>query len=211
MLVLKQYGVSLIRVQEKDIELIRYWRNQSDIVNFMEYKNYIFPDAQKKWFTSIDNKLNYYFIIEFENKKIGLINVKNYDRLAGFGEGGIFIWDKNYVGSFAAVFSSLCLLNFMLLKVNVCSKSRVRILSNNDRAIHYNKLLGYKLISGQERELNQLYELDVNDYLQYNRGSGQKIIRRLRNKNKHINIFISIFLQNNLSSSIAQINTRYIF
>jgi hypothetical protein len=166
MLVLKQYGVSLIRVQEKDIELIRYWRNQSDIVNFMEYKNYIFPDAQKKWFTSIDNKLNYYFIIEFENKKIGLINVKNYDRLAGFGEGGIFIWDKNYVGSFAAVFSSLCLLNFMLLKVNVCSKSRVRILSNNDRAIHYNKLLGYKLISGQERELNQLYELDVNDYLQ---------------------------------------------
>jgi hypothetical protein len=166
MLVLKQYGVSLIRVQEKDIELIRYWRNQSDIVNFMEYKNYIFPDAQKKWFASIDNKLNYYFIIEFENKKIGLINVKNYDRLAGFGEGGIFIWDKNYVGSFAAVFSSLCLLNFMLLKVNVCSKSRVRILSNNDRAIHYNKLLGYKLISGQERELNQLYELDVNDYLQ---------------------------------------------
>ena len=166
MLVLKQYGVSLIRVQEKDIELIRYWRNQSDIVNFMEYKNYIFPDAQKKWFASINNKLNYYFIIEFENKKIGLINVKNYDRLAGFGEGGIFIWDKNYVGSFAAVFSSLCLLNFMLLKVNVCSKSRVRILSNNDRAIHYNKLLGYKLISGQECELNQLYELDVKDYLQ---------------------------------------------
>jgi RimJ/RimL family protein N-acetyltransferase len=165
MLILKQYGVTLTRIQEKDIELIRYWRNQSDIVNFMEYKNYIFPEAQKKWFASIDNKLNYYFIIEFENKKIGLINVKNYDRIAGFGEGGIFIWDKNYIGSFAAVFSSLCLLNFMLLKVNVCSKSRVRILSNNDRAIHYNKLLGYKLLQDQEKEINQLYELDVKDYL----------------------------------------------
>ncbi len=165
MLILKQYGVTLTRIQEKDIELIRYWRNQSDIVNFMEYKNYIFPEAQKKWFASIDNKLNYYFIIEFENKKIGLINVKNYDRIAGFGEGGIFIWDKNYIGSFVAVFSSLCLLNFMLLKVNVCSKSRVRILSNNDRAIHYNKLLGYKLLQDQEKEINQLYELDVKDYL----------------------------------------------
>ena len=165
MLILKQYGVTLTRIQEKDIELIRYWRNQSDIVNFMEYKNYIFPEAQKKWFASIDNKLNYYFIIEFVNKKIGLINVKNYDRIAGFGEGGIFIWDKNYIGSFAAVFSSLCLLNFMLLKVNVCSKSRVRILSNNDRAIHYNKLLGYKLLQDQEKEINQLYELDVKDYL----------------------------------------------
>jgi len=165
MLILKQYGVTLTRIQEKDIELIRYWRNQSDIVNFMEYKNYIFPESQKKWFASIDNKLNYYFIIEFENKKIGLINVKNYDRIAGFGEGGIFIWDKNYIGSFAAVFSSLCLLNFMLLKVNVCSKSRVRILSNNDRAIHYNKLLGYKLLQDQEKEINQLYELDVKDYV----------------------------------------------
>ena len=48
MLILKQYGVTLTRIQEKDIELIRYWRNQSDIVNFMEYKNYIFPEAQKK-------------------------------------------------------------------------------------------------------------------------------------------------------------------
>jgi len=165
MLILKQYGVTLTRIQEKDIELIRYWRNQSDIVNFMEYKNYIFPEAQKKWFASIDNKLNYYFIIEFENKKIGLINVKNYDRIAGFGEGGIFIWDKNYIGSFAAVFSSLCLLNFMLLKVSVSIKSRVRILSTNDSAIHYNKLLGYKLLQDQEKELNQLYELDVKDYL----------------------------------------------
>ena len=165
MLILKQYGVTLTRIQEKDIELIRYWRNQSDIVNFMEYKNYIFPEAQKKWFASIDNKLNYYFIIEFENKKIGLINVKNYDRIGGFGEGGIFIWDKNYIGSFASVFSSLCLLNFMLLEVSVSTKSRVRILSTNDSAIHYNKLLGYKLLQDQEKELNQLYELDVKDYL----------------------------------------------
>ena len=132
MLILKQYGVTLTRIQEKDIELIRYWRNQSDIVNFMEYKNYIFPEAQKKWFASIDNKLNYYFIIEFENKKIGLINVKNYDRIGGFAEGGIFICDKNYIGSFAAVFSSLCLLNFMLLKVNVCAKSRIRILGKDN-------------------------------------------------------------------------------
>ena len=37
MIVLEQYGVRLIRIQEKDIELIRYWRNQADIINYMEY------------------------------------------------------------------------------------------------------------------------------------------------------------------------------
>jgi len=76
MLVLKQYGVTLTRIDEANIELVRYWRNQSDIINFMEYKNYITPSNQKKWFASVNNKWNYYFIIEFENKKIGLINVK---------------------------------------------------------------------------------------------------------------------------------------
>ena len=165
MLILEQYGVTLKSITADDIELVRYWRNQSDIVNFMEYKNYITPTNQLKWFASVNNKFNYYFIIEFENRKIGLINVKNYDSVAGFGEGGIFIWDKDYIGSFAAVFSSLCLLNFMLVKVNVCTKSRIRILRNNERAIHYNKLLGYKLLPGQESGINPLYELDVKDYL----------------------------------------------
>lgn len=164
MLVLEQYGVRLVRVQEADIELVRYWRNQADIMNYMEYRQYITPLMQQAWFRSIHNPFNYYFIIEFEDKKVGLINAKNYDPAEGFGEGGIFIWDKDYINSFAAVYSSLCMLNFMLLTVKVFTKSRIRVLKNNERAIHYNKLLGYKLLPGQDDVDNQLYELDVQDY-----------------------------------------------
>lgn len=164
MLILEQYGVRLVRIQEQDIELVRSWRNQSDVSNFMEYKNQISAEEQKLWFKSINNKYNYYFIIEFENKKVGLINVKNYDPKLGFGEGGIFISDKDYINSFAAVFATLCLMNFMFIKLNICEISRIRILKNNERAIHYNKLLGYKLIQGQEEIENQLYELHINDF-----------------------------------------------
>ncbi len=167
MLTLEQYGLKLVRIEEKDIELIRYWRNQSDIVNYMEYKKYITPTAQKKWFESVNNKFNYYFIIEFEEKKVGLINAKDFDPAAGFGEGGIFIWDKNFINSFVAVFSSLCLLNFMLLELKGFEKSRIRVLKNNERAIHYNKLLGYSLLPGQDNIDNQLYELTTSDYLKY--------------------------------------------
>jgi RimJ/RimL family protein N-acetyltransferase len=165
MLILEQYGVRLVRIQEKDIELVRCWRNQSDIANYMEYRNYITEEAQKKWFQSVNNKFNYYFIIEFENKQVGLINVKNYDPELGFGEGGIFISDKEYILSFAAVFATLCLLNFMLVKLGICKISRIRILRNNERAIHYNKMLGYKLLPGQEEIENQLYELHIDDYI----------------------------------------------
>lgn len=172
MLTLEQYGVKLIRLQEEDIELVRHWRNQSEISNFMEYRNHITEEAQKVWFASVNNKHNYYFIIEYENKKIGLINAKNYQPEIGFGEGGIFIWDKEYINSFAAVFSSLCLLNFVSF-LKICKKSRIRILKNNERAIHYNKLLGYKLLPGQDDMANQLYELDFEDY----KTQGEKLNR----------------------------------
>ncbi len=163
MLILEQYGVKLVRLQEEDIELVRHWRNQSDIANYMEYRVQISPEAQVKWFHSINNKFNYYFVIVFEGKKIGLINAKNYEPSQGFGEGGIFIWDKEYINSFAAVFATLCLLNFSFITIGL-RKSRARILRNNERAIHYNKLIGYKLLPGQEDVENQLYELTLEDY-----------------------------------------------
>lgn len=165
MIVLEQYGVRLIRIQEKDIELIRYWRNQADIINYMEYRNYITPTSQLNWFESINNNLNYYFIIEYENKKVGLINSKDYSYELGFGEGGIFIWDKNYIDSFVAIYSTLCLLNFVFFELKLSTISRARILKSNLKAINYNKMIGYKLMPNQEHEYNQLYELHVDDYI----------------------------------------------
>lgn len=174
MLVLEQYGVKLVRLQKEQIELVRYWRNQSDIVNYMEYKNYITSNNQCKWFDSINNCSNYYFVIEFENKKVGLINAKNFDPNSGFGEGGIFIWDKNYINSFVAVFSTLCLLNFVFLKLNNCKKSVARILKSNTSAINFNKSIGYRLLPNQDDVENQLYELTLEDYLLFGKKINEK-------------------------------------
>jgi RimJ/RimL family protein N-acetyltransferase len=165
MIVLEQYGVKLVRLQEPDIELVRYWRNQSDITNYMEYRNYITPSNQKKWFKSINNKLNYYFIIVYDDKKVGLINSKDYDPKLGFSEGGIFIWDKNYLNSYVAIYSTLCFLNFIFHHLKISKKSLARILRTNPRAIKYNQQIGYKLLPGQEDVENQLYELTEEDYM----------------------------------------------
>lgn len=167
MLTIKQYDVTLRRITEEDIELLRYWRNQQSVKMYMDYREYITPEMQKKWFASVSNKFNYYFIIEFEGKKVGLINAKDFSYEQGFGEGGIFIWDQNYINSFAAVFSTLCVLNFVFFKVKLCRLSRARILKDNDRAIQYNQLIGYKLLPGQENVNNQLYELTKEDYIKY--------------------------------------------
>lgn len=183
---IKQYGVTLRRITKNDLELLRYWRNQQSVKMYMDYREYITPQMQQKWFESVNNKFNYYFIIEFEGKQVGLINAKNFSYENGFGEGGIFIWDNDYINSFAAVFSTLCLLNFVFFKVKLCKLSHARILNDNDRAIHYNQLTGYKLVAGQEGIYNQLYELSIEDYIkngsklnkaaeQLNNGDGELI------------------------------------
>lgn len=166
MLILEQYGIKLCRVQKEDIELIRKWRNQKCVSEYMEYKKHITRWAQRKWFKKINNKFNYFFIIETEGKKVGVINVKNYNEALGFGEGGIFIGDQNYINSFVSVYSTLCLLNVTFMKLNL-KKSVIKILRNNYRAIQYNKLIGYKLLQNQDNVENQLYELTIEDYIKY--------------------------------------------
>ena len=171
MLTLEQYGVKLVRVQEQDIELIRFWRNQEDISRFMEYRKHITAEDQKAWFSSIDNKHNYFFMIRFDTKNVGVISIKSIDLKNNYAEGGIFLGDKNYFDSLAAVYSSLCLLNFTFLVLKLTTSSRIRILKTNTRSIQYNKLIGYKLMPGQDDVENQWYELTLEDYIT----SGKKL------------------------------------
>ena len=60
MLTLSQYGVTLKRVTEHDIEEIRYWRNQPFIRNTMQFRKHITKKMQQEWFQSINNKYNYW-------------------------------------------------------------------------------------------------------------------------------------------------------
>jgi hypothetical protein len=165
MLILEQFDVRLIRLQRDDLELVRNWRNSAHVRDNMVYKDYITEEMQNAWFESINNPNNYYFIIEFDSKKVGVINAKKFDKVQGFGEGGIFIGDQAYEHSFAAVYASLCLLNFVFYMLRDINKSHIRILKDNFRAIQYNKLLGYEWVEDSEDGLNEIYQLTKENYL----------------------------------------------
>ncbi len=153
-----KYGITLTRLGEGDIELVRKWRNSPEIQQYMEYREFITEEMQKKWFESINNMQNFYFIIEYENKKIGLINTSNIDWENYTSDGGIFIWEEKYYETFIPVWASLCLLesDFFLFQAR---KSFIKTLKDNHRAIVLNKHLGYQLMEGQEDVYNQQYSL----------------------------------------------------
>ena len=92
-MIVEQYGIKLKRLTFQDIELVRKWRNHPDIRKRMAFKKHITQRMQEAWFNSINNKFNYYFLIEYKGKHIGVINTKSINLKEMYGEGGIFIWD----------------------------------------------------------------------------------------------------------------------
>lgn len=143
-MIISKNNIRYFRLQEEDIELVRKWRNHPSIKNHMVYREHITPEMQKKWFASINNNNNLYFIIEYKGKKIGLINGKDIDWKDMSMETGIFIWHKYYRKSHVP---TLCSMIFADIGVSVWKlKPRATILKGNEKALKYNKMLGFKVI-----------------------------------------------------------------
>ena len=90
-MIIEKYGIKLIRLKQEDIELVRLKRNSLDINELMHDRVIISFEMQYKWFQSINNIYNNYFIIIYNNEKIGLVNGKNSDYEKRQSEGGMFI------------------------------------------------------------------------------------------------------------------------
>ena len=162
-MIIKKYGLELHRLTENDIELVRQKRNDINIRKKMFYQKEITAEEQLKWFDSINNMFNYYFIIHYKGKRIGLVHGKVLSYDLGVAEGGIFIWDATYQNSHIPVIVSICMtdLTFFVLNMN---KTFAKVRMDNKVAIEYNNKLGYKEIS-RDVESNKIeLELVKKDY-----------------------------------------------
>lgn len=145
-MIVRQYGVTYHRVREEHLELLRYWRNQEFIRNTMQFRDYITPAMQQKWFAKINNIYNYYFIIEADGKKIGLINCKDTEPDTRLAEGGIFIWEKAYWGTPVPALASLTILQAVFEIFQSGNASLATVACNNTQALRFNLTMGYEII-----------------------------------------------------------------
>lgn len=156
------YGVTLRRLTEDKIEMVRRWRNDPKIRQYMEFQEEITPEMQKEWFKKIDNENNLFYIVEHNNIEIGLINIKNINN--GEGEGGIFIWDDRYLNSDISFRAHLALFDYYFSFPNYNSLIS-HVLNNNRRAKRFTQFLGFHIFNGQENVRNQKYILGKELYL----------------------------------------------
>lgn len=160
------YGISLVRLTEDKIEMVRQYRNDPKISQYMEYRDYITPEMQSRWFKKVDNIYNYYYIIQYQGKEIGLIDIRDIDYDKKCGEPGIFIWDDDYLNTdipFRAIFA---LLDFGFEQLQLTNYI-IHVLSDNKRAIKFNLALGYQISKNQEGIYNQEYTLEKDAYYEH--------------------------------------------
>lgn len=176
-MIISRGNIIFRKLTRSDIELVRNHRNSHDVSQFMEYRKHITREMQEKWFESIDNFHNLYFIIEYKGIKIGLINGKDINWDMHEMETGVFIWDKKYLNTHIPLLAVLIFGELGILTLGLTAYAH--ILKTNHRAKRYNKLLGFRICEGQEDKENQLYKMTPKTYLnnaKFIRGAFIKLI-----------------------------------
>lgn len=160
----EKYGITLRRLTEDDIELLRFHRNSDFIRSKMFYQKIISAEEQKKWFASINNDWNYYYLIDYKGKTVGMVHgtIESYeDRNA---RGGILIWDETALNSPLPVIASVCVndLTFFIMGMKVTT---AEVRNDNKIAIAYNFSLGYTILEEIEKEGKIIMELTQENYI----------------------------------------------
>ncbi|PID95280.1 MAG: hypothetical protein CSA95_00385 [Bacteroidetes bacterium] len=155
---ISKYGITLTRLQEEDLEMVRTHRNADYIQRYMAFREPISPEQQRTWFQQVNNNQHLYFIIRFQGKACGLINSKNIQWNPLRSEAGLFIWEQSLWNTSVPALSTLILLEIAFY-VAQAAYSLSQVLRDNPRAQSFNKQLGYELLPNQEHLSNPYYKL----------------------------------------------------
>ncbi|MDP5029279.1 GNAT family N-acetyltransferase [Paraglaciecola sp.] len=147
---LRGYQVFLDSVTEQELELIRQWRNDPAVSQFMLSQQLIDKEQQQAWFKKISNDSSQqHFMIRYKDQNIGVANIKacyQGETLLNSRaiEPGLYIADERYRSNILA-FAPTLLLNDYCFDVlgTACLKACVK--ADNQAALHYNSKLGYQI------------------------------------------------------------------
>lgn len=180
-LTLQDYGVTLRRLTHDKIEMLRQWRNDPKIQQHMFYRQEITPEMQEQWFRKVNNDNNFYFIIEYQYKEIGLINIRDVDYDKKCGEPGLFIYEDEFLNSDVAIRASLCMDDWVWESLGL-DYQHIEVVRTNIQAIKYNRMLGFEecdnLIGDNDDKVRMVLTREKVIENQKSRNKIKKILRR---------------------------------
>jgi RimJ/RimL family protein N-acetyltransferase len=163
-------GLVIERLKERDIELVRQWRNSDNIRKNMIYREIITPEQQLKWFRSINNFNNFYFIVEYKGRKVGLVDIKDINWEERSGEAGVFMMERDLSAALIPMAGALSM-SELVVDVFGFKKLYAKVLKNNKTMQKLNGLFGYKKVEEEgndDKEYDKFY-ITPESYNKYSR------------------------------------------
>ncbi len=137
------YGIRLEPITEADLETVRRWRNAEHVKLYMQYREHITEAMQQSWFRSLDKSCNYYFMIQKESEKVGVVNLKDIDWNLKTAEAGIFIGEENYLNTLVPVLATVSMMEYAF-EILQLKSLKAKIASDNLKAVLFNESIGYQ-------------------------------------------------------------------
>lgn len=159
-----RYGVTLEKLRPEQAALVRKWRNDPKIAQFMFHRGEITEAMQSEWFASIDNEQNFFFVISYRKQPVGLINISSIDWENKTAYTGLFIYEENFWGTDVPVMASLGMLDVFMLLLDIQSVY-AKVKGSNTVAHNYNSALGFSRTKKIELGLGYEYILQKEIYL----------------------------------------------
>jgi len=136
--------VKLRTVIHSDIELIREWRNSHDVSKYMYTDSQISKAQQEKWFKSISlNKSSLYFVIEYNDKKIGLASITGIDENLQSCYWAFYLGDSSIRGEGIGSKVEYSIINKVFTELNL-NKLRCEVFVSNDMVIKMHEKFGFR-------------------------------------------------------------------
>lgn len=155
------FGISLVPLAEENVELVRQWRNSQAIAHFMEFQGEISKEDQIAWFRSLE--CCHYFVIYAADTPCGLIDLKRINLDTKSAEAGLFIGEKQFMGTGIALGASVLLLDFAFdeLQLEVVT---AKVHKENREAIGYNQLIGFQKKEAMDAKF-ECWQLERTTYM----------------------------------------------
>ncbi|MDI3477373.1 MAG: diamine N-acetyltransferase [Thermoanaerobacterium sp.] len=138
-------GLELKKINQDDLELIMNWRMKPEVTKYMYTDPILTMETQLMWFNQIINDNNSkYWIIKFDNAKIGLISLNNIDYKNKRCYWAYYIGDTSFRGKGIATILECNIYDyvFYILELN---KLCCEVLSFNEKVISIHKKFGSEI------------------------------------------------------------------
>ncbi len=137
-------NIKLVKLNIDDLEIVRNWRNSTEVSQYMYTENIISEVDQQNWFQRINNSNNsFYWIIEYEGRKLGLASVTGIDFALQSCYWAFYLGDLTVRGAGIGAKVEYSILEYVFNELNL-NKLRCEVFVNNDKVVKMHEKFGFR-------------------------------------------------------------------